>query len=200
MRERIKMYSSYKAVEEVSKAFATKVKRAKSKLEDAREAAIQAEIVMAKRCNEIGIGLAQARQGRFERIKPSLAIELGDLSVDLDLRGNGVRAAERALDALCTELMSDPAVRIQIAERLNELANTIINSDSIVQNSINEIGALESSMQASKKMADELRFARGGRASLIRGHQGSSPDPYEVSGKAKSFAQLLASSESAVNV
>ena len=140
--------------------------------------------------------MSQARQGRFERIKPSLAIELGDLNVDLDLRGNGVRAAERALDSLCTELMSDPAVRIQIAERLNELANTIINSDSIVQNSINEIGALESSMQVSKKMADELRFARGGRASLIRGHQGSAPDPHEVSNKAKSFAQLLASSQS----
>ena len=190
------MYSSYKAVEEISKAFATKVKPAKVKLETARESAIQAEIVLAKRCNEIGIGLSQARQGRFERIKPSLAIELGDLNVDLDLRGNGVRAAERALDSLCTELMSDPAVRIQIAERLNELANTITVADSTVQNSINEIGALESSMQVSKKMADELRFARGGRASLIRGHQGSTPDPHEVSSKAKDFAQMLASSES----
>jgi len=190
------MYSSYKAVEEISKAFATKVKPAQSKLSDAREAAIEAEIVMAQRCQETGIGLSQARQGRFERIKPSLAIELGDLNVDLDLRGNGVRAAERALDSLCTELMSEPAVRIQIAERLNELANTIINSDSIVQNSINEIGAIESSMQVSRKMADELRFARGGRASLIRGHQGSAPDPHEVSSKAKDFAQLLASSES----
>ena len=190
------MYNSYVAVENISKAFATQVKAAKKKLEDARESAIEAEIVMAKRCNEIGIGLAQARQGRFERIKPSLAIELGDLNVDLDLRGNGVRAAERALDALCTELMSDPGVRLQIAERLKELANTIINSDSIVQNSINEIGAIESSMQVSKKMANELRFARGGRTSLIRGHQGSAPDAHEVSGKAKDFAQLLASSES----
>ena len=189
------MCTRYKSIENISKAFATKVKPAKSKSEDAREAAIQSEIVKAKRCQEIGIGLSQARQGRFERIKPSVAIELGDLSVDLDLRGNGVRAAERALDSLCTELMSDPAVRLQIAERLNELANTITVADSTVQNSINEIGALELSMQASKKMADELRFARGGRTSLIRGHQGPSPDPHEVSSKAKDFAQMLASSE-----
>ena len=87
-------------------------------------------------------------------------------------------------------------MRIQIVERLNELANTIVNADSIFQNSINEIGALESGMQASKKMADELRFARSGRTSLIRGHQGSAPDPHEVSSKAKSFAHLLASSKS----
>ena len=195
------MYNDYKAVENISKVFATKVKPAKSKLADARENATQAEIVMAQRCQEIGIGLSQARQGRFERIKPSLAIGLGDLSVELDLHGNRVRAAERDLDALCKDLMSDPGVRVQIAERLNELANTITVSDSTVQNSINEIGAIESSMQVSKKMADQLRFARGGRASLIRGHQGSAPDPHEVSSKAKDFAQLLASStESTVNV
>jgi len=186
------MYSSYKAVEQISKAFATKVKPAKSKLEDAREAAIQAEIVLAKRCQEIGIGLSQARQGRFERIKPSLAIELGDLSVELNQHGNSVQAAERALDALCAELLSDPAVRIQIAERLSELATTITNANATVQNSIQEIGELEGSMQASKKMADELRFARGGRTSLIRGHQGSAPDPHEVASKAKDFALVLA--------
>ena len=186
------MYSSYKAVEQISKAFATKVKPAKSKLEDAREAAIQAEIVMAKRCQEIGIGLSQARQGRFERIKPSLAIELGDLSVELNQHGNSVQAAERALDSLCAELLSDPAVRIQIAERLSELATTITNANATVQNSIQEIGALEGSMQASKKMATELRFARGGRTSLIRGHQGANPDPEEVSSKARDFALVLA--------
>ena len=186
------MYSTYKAVENISKAFATKVKPAKIKLEDAREAAIQAEIIMAKRCQEIGIGLSQARQGRFERIKPSLAIELGDLSVELDLHGNRVQAAERALDALCAELLSDPAVRIQIAERLSELATTITNANATVQSSIQEIGALEGSMQVSKKMSEELRFARGGRTSLIRGHQGANPDPEEVSSKARDFALVLA--------
>lgn len=186
------MYSSYVAVEQISKAFATKVKPAKSKLEDAREAAIQAEIVMAKRCQEIGIGLSQARQGRFEQIKPSLAIELGDLSVELNLHGNRVQAAERALDALCAELLNDPAVRIQIAERLSELATTITNANATVQNSIQEIGELEGSMQASKKMSEELRFARGGRTSLIRGHQGSNPDPEEISSKARDFAIVLA--------
>jgi len=188
------MYSSYKNIEQISKAFATKVKPAKIKLEDAREAAIQAEIIMAKRCQEIGIGLSQARQGRFERIKPSLAIELGDLSVELDLHGNRVQAAERALDALCAELLNDPGVRIQIAERLSELSTTIVNADATVQNSIQEIAALEGGMQASKKMSEELRFARGGRTSLIRGHQGASPDPHEVASKAKDFALVLADS------
>ena len=87
------MYSTYKAVENISKAFASKVKPAKAKLENAREAAVQAEVVMAKRCQEIGIGLSQARQGRFERIKPSLAIELGDLNIELNMHGNSVQAA-----------------------------------------------------------------------------------------------------------
>jgi hypothetical protein len=188
------MYSTYKAVENISKAFATKVKPAKAKLENAREAAVQAEVVMAKRCNEVSIGLTQARQGRFERIKPSLAIELGDLNVELSLHGNRVQAAERALDALCAELLNDPGVRIQIAERLSELATTITNSDATVQNCIQEISDLESGMQASKAMKQELMHARGGRTSLIRGHQGSSPDPAEVSSKARDFALVLADS------
>jgi hypothetical protein len=186
------MYLSYKNIEQISKAFATKVKPAKSKLDEARESAIQAEIVMATRCQEIDIGLSQARQGRFERIKPSLAIELGDLSVELDLHGNRVRVAERSLDTLCAELLNDPVVRIQIAERLNELAITITNADATVQNSIQEIAALEGGMQASKAMKDELRSARGGRSSLIRGHNGGEPKPEELSAKAKAFALVLA--------
>lgn len=186
------MYNSYKSIESISPAFRKSVKSAKEALEKSREKAIQSEILMAQACQAVGIGLAQARQGRFERIKPSEAISLGDMSTDLDRCGNGVRVAEKALDAKCAEALTEPAVRIQIAERLNELANTITTSDSVLQNSINEIATLELGMQSSKTMKDELRVARGGRTSLIRGHQGSAPDPHEVASKAKDFAIVLA--------
>jgi len=79
---------------------------------------------------------------------------------------------------------------------LNELSNIINNADSVINSSIGEISKIESGLQASRKVRDELRFARQGRNSLVSGHQGSTPPATEVADKAKSFAQLLASTES----
>ena len=164
-----------------------------------REAAIASEVKLAQKCQEYGAGLADVRNNRMQRVLPSHALILGDLSHDLNLRGQAVLNAERALDTVCQEALLIEAVRLQVAERLNELSNIINNADSMIHNSIAEISKIESGLQASRKVRDELRFARGGRNSLVAGHQGSTPPATEVADKAKSFAQLLASTES-VNV
>ena len=164
----------------------------RSNVEKAREAAVASEIVLAKKCTEFGIGLASVRGGRMERVAPSHAVVLGDLSHDLNLRGQAVLNAERALDTVCSDALSVHAVRLQVAERLSELSLKITNADSVINKSISEVASLESGLQASRKVMDELRFARGGRTSLVRGHHRSTPPASEVAEKAQSFAQLLA--------
>jgi hypothetical protein len=131
----------------------------------------------------------------MQRIAPSHAVVLGDLSHDLTLKGQSVLNAERALDTVCQEALLIHAVRLQVAERLSELSNVISNADSVINSSIGEISKIESGLQASRKVRDELRFARGGRNSLVAGHQGSTPPVSEVADKAKDFAQLLAATE-----
>ena len=191
----IKMFNSYQILESVSPAFAKAVKSAKATVETAREAAIESEVKLAQKCTEFGAGLADVRNNRMQRIAPSHAVILGDMSHDLNLRGQAVRNAESALDTVCQEALLIQAVRTQVAERLSELSNVLSNADSVINNSIGEISKIESGLQASRKVRDQLRFARGGRNSIVSGHQGSTPPASEVADKAQSFAQLLASTE-----
>ena len=195
----IKMFNSYQILESVSPAFAKAVKSAKATVETAREAAIESEVKLAQKCTEFGAGLADVRNNRMQRIAPSHALILGDLSHDLNRRGQAVRNAESALDTVCKEALLIQAVRTEVAERLSELSNVISNSDGVINSSIAEVSKIETGLQASRKVQDQLRFARQGRNSLVSGHQGSTPPPTEVAEKAKGFAQLLASTES-VNV
>ena len=135
----------------------------------------------------------------MERVLPSHQIILGDLNMDLTRRGQSVLNAEKALDKVCADALSIQVVRIQVAERLKELGNVISNADDVINSSIAEVSAIETGLQASRKVQNELRFAWNGRNSLVRGHQGSPPPPSEASEKAKAFAQLLAATES-VNI
>jgi hypothetical protein len=194
-RKTQKMYNTYQSIEAISPAFAKAVKAAKQTVETTREAAIASEVKLAQKCQEFGAGLSDVRQNRMQRVLPSHAVILGDLSHDLNLRGQSVLNAERALDTVCQEALLIQAVRLQVAERLNELSNVISNADGVINNSISEISQIEKGLQASRKVQDQLRFARQGRNSLISGHQGSTPPVSEVADKAKSFAQLLASTE-----
>ncbi len=193
------MFNTYEILEAVSPAFAKAVKSAKATVEKTREAAIESEVKLAQKCQEFGAGLSDVRQNRMQRVLPSHAVILGDLSHDLNLRGQAVLNAERALDSVCQEAMLIQAVRIQVGERLNELSNVISNADSVIHNSIAEISKIENGLQASRKVREQLLFARNGRNSLVSGHQGSTPPATEVADRAKSFAQLLAATES-VNV
>ena len=193
------MFNSYEILEAVSPAFAKAVKTAKATVEKTREAAIESEVKLAQKCQEYGAGLADVRNNRMQRVLPSHAVILGDLSHDLNLRGQAVLNAERALDTVCQEALLIHAVRLQVAERLNEISNEISNADGVINSSIAEVSQIEKGLQASRKVQDQLRFARQGRNSLISGHQGSTPPATEVADKAKAFAQLLASTES-VNV
>ena len=192
------MFNSYVQIENVSPAFKKAVKDAKANVEKAREAAIASEVVLAEKCAEFGVGLASVRGGRMERVLPSHSIILGDLNMDLTQRGQAVLNAERALDAVCADALSIHAVRLQVAERLSELSLIISNADGVIDSSIAEVSCLEGGLQASRKVQDELRFARGGRSSLVRGHQGSTPPASEVAEKAQAFAQLIASSTESV--
>jgi len=189
------MFNSYAILESVSPAFAKAVKSAKQTVETTREVAIASEVQLAQKCQEYGAGLADVRNNRMQRVLPSHAVVLGDLSHDLNLRGQAVLNAERALDTVCQEALLIQAVRTQVAERLSELSNVISNADSVINSSIGEISKIESGLQASQKVRDQLRFARGGRNSIVSGHQGSTPPAKEVADKAKDFAQLLASTE-----
>ncbi len=189
------MFNSYAPIESISPAFKKAVKEAKANVEKARENAIASEVTLAQKCQEFGAGLSDVRQNRMQRVLPSHAVILGDLSHDLTLKGQSVLNAERALDTVCQEALLIQAVRTQVAERLSELSNVISNADSVINSSIGEISKIESGLQASQKVRDQLRFARGGRNSLVAGHQGSTPPPTEVADKAKSFAQLLAATE-----
>jgi hypothetical protein len=193
------MFNSYAPIESISPAFKKAVKEAKANVEKARENAIASEVTLAQKCQEFGAGLSDVRQNRMQRILPSHAVILGDLSHDLNLRGQAVLNAERALDTVCQEALLIQAVRTQVAERLSELSNVISNADDVINSSIAEVSQIEKGLQASRKVQDQLRFARNGRNSLVSGHQGSTPPASEVADKAKSFAQLLASTES-VNV
>ena len=190
------MFNTYAILESVSPAFAKAIKTAKATVETKREEAIASEVTLAQKCQEFGAGLSDVRQNRMQRVLPSHAVILGDLSHDLNLRGQAVLNAERALDTACQEALLIQTVRTQVAERLNELSNIISKADSVINSSIGEISKIESGLQASRKVRDELRFARGGRNSLVAGHQGSTPPATEVADKAKAFAQLLASTES----
>ena len=193
------MFNSYEILEAVSPAFAKAVKTAKATVEKTREAAIESDVKLAQKCQEYGAGLADVRNNRMQRVLPSHAVILGDLSHDLNLRGQAVLNAERALDTVCQEALLIHAVRLQVAERLNEISNEISNADGVINSSIAEVSQIEKGLQASRKVQDQLRFARQGRNSLISGHQGSTPPAKEVADKAKDFAQLLAATES-VNV
>lgn len=185
------MFDTYAGIASASPTFVKLTKKETTAIFDAREAAIEQETALAQLCKQHGVSLTAASHNRLEKESPSVALVIGDQVHKWNGYNRGVQAAERALASAEAAALADPKVQVEIAAEFVELQTMLIQANTAITNALAKVTTIERGLQASKKMVDQLRTARGGKTSLVKGHQGTEADPLVVADRIGAFARAM---------
>ena len=186
----------YEGISSISPTFNKLIKNQKQAVVDANERVVEEEIVLATLCQKHGVSLTAASHNRLEREAPSVVLEIGDQVHRWKGVQRGVQAAELSLRNAEAAALTDPKVLAEIAEQFVELQTTLIQANAATTKALAQVTSLEGGLQASKKVTDLLRTARGGKTSLVKGIHGTEADPLVVAERIGAFAQAMISTES----
>ena len=189
----------YEGISSISPTFNKLIKKETQAVADAGERAIEEEVVLAKLCQQHGVSLTAASNNRLEREAPSVALVIGDQVHRWKSFQRGVQAAELSLRNAEAAALTDAKVLAEVAAQFIELQTTLIQANAATTKALTQVTSLEGGLQASKKVTDLLRTARGGKTSLVKGNHGTEADPLVVAERIGAFAQAMIATEK-VNV